>query len=47
MSSIAMRTRRRPTYNGSAPPSSILTIQYSAASGDEPRTDLCRAEIWS
>jgi hypothetical protein len=30
-----------------APPSNIRVNQYKAASGLEPRTDLCKAEIWS
>ncbi|CFN76676.1 Uncharacterised protein [Bordetella pertussis] len=47
ISSIAMRTRRRARYLGSAPPSSMRASQYSAASGSEPRTDLCSALIWS
>ena len=47
MSSLAIRMTRRATYNGSAPPSSIRHIQYNDASGSEPRTALCSAEIWS
>ena len=47
MASLAMRTRRRAMYLGSAPPSSMRTSQYRAASGSLPRTLLCRAEMVS
>ena len=47
ISSDAIRTKRRAMYLGSQPPSSIRHSQYNAASGSEPRTDLCKAEIWS
>ena len=43
MSSAAMRIMRRAMYLGSAPPSNMRTSQYKAASGSEPRTDLCSA----
>ncbi len=46
-SSDAKRIRRRTIYSGSSPASSIRANQYSPASGSEPRSDLCRAEIVS
>ena len=45
MSSLAARTSRRAMNSGSSPPSNIRASQYSAASGSEPRIDLCRAEM--
>jgi site-specific DNA recombinase len=46
-SSEAKRIRRRTIYNGSSPASSIRANQYNPASGSDPRSDLCRAEMVS
>ena len=45
MSSTAARISLRAMNSGSSPPPSIRASQYSAASGSEPRIDLCRAEM--
>ena len=42
-----MASNRRATYKGSPPAVKIRAYQYNAASGAEPRTDLCSAEIKS
>ena len=47
MSSLAKITKRRAIKAGSSPATSILAIQYNAASGSLPRTDLIIADIIS
>ena len=47
MSSAASITSRRAMNNGSSPASSIRASQYSAPSGDDPRTDLMNADMVS
>src|SRR5262249_28185727 len=44
-SSAAKMIIRRRTNSGSSPPSSMRAIQYTAASGSEPRIDLMNAEM--
>ena len=46
-SSEAIANKRRATYSGSPPAVIMRAYQYNAASGAEPRTDLCNAEIKS
>ena len=47
MSSEAKITSRRAMNSGSSPDSIIRASQYRAPSGDEPRTDLMKAEMVS
>ena len=44
-SSEAMRSSHSAMYNGCSPPSTVRASQYSEASGSEPRTLLCSAEM--